>query len=116
KYLIIFLLIPFASLKAQDNLQHNLDELIAASVKADAISGNVIIARHDSIIYKNTAGYADWENKTAINDSTLFNIGSLGKDFTKTLVIQLDAEHKLQINDPLSKYLSIFPDSIGKKI
>jgi len=116
KISLFFLLTTCISAFAANDFQNKLDRLVDASVQADAFSGNILIARHDSIIYKRSAGFADWEKRTALNDSTLFNIGSIGKDFTQVLMIQLYAAQKLNFDDPLNKYLSIFPDSIAKKI
>ncbi|MCY7409703.1 MAG: hypothetical protein LH473_05480, partial [Chitinophagales bacterium] len=49
----------------------------------DAYSGNVLIANDGKIICKNSVCMADWERKISLNDSTLFNIGSIGKDFRR---------------------------------
>lgn len=41
----------------------------------------------------------------ALKDDTLFQAGSITKSFTSTIILQLEAEGKLNINDPITKYL-----------
>lgn len=98
------------------NVVEQVDLLMAQAIEKDVFSGNVLIAHEGKIIYQKSFGYADWETKTPINDSTMFNIGSNGKDFTQVLICQLVQENKLAFNDPLSKYLNMFPKSIADKI
>jgi len=40
---------------------------------------------------------------------TRYNIGSIGKTFTATLIMQLAQEKKIELTDPLSKYFPDFP-------
>lgn len=99
-----------------DNVPEKLDEMISKYNDKELFSGVVMLAKDGEVIYKKTAGYADWENKTPVNLQTLFNIASIGKMFTATLIMQLEKEGKLNMNDALNKYLNIFPDEIGNKI
>lgn len=86
------------------------------AVQLDVFSGNVLIAHEGKVVYQKSFGYANWEEKTPFNDSTMFNIGSNGKDFTQAIICQLVQENKLAFRDPLSKYLDMFPKSIADKI
>ena len=93
-----------------------IDSLMQQAVQLDVFSGNVLVAHEGKIMYQKSFGYADWEQKIPFNDSTMFNIGSNGKDFTQALICQLVQENKLAFSDPLSKYLDIFPKAIADKI
>ncbi len=85
-------------------------------IAQDIFSGNVLVAQDGKIIYKKSFGYADWEKNSALNDTTMFNIGSNGKDFTQTLICQLIQEGTLRLNDPISAYLTGFPKKVGDQI
>lgn len=93
-----------------------IEALMEQALQLDVFSGNVLIAHKGKVIYQKSFGYADWERKLPLNDSTMFNIGSNGKDFTQAIICQLVQENKLAFRDPLSKYLDMFPKSIADKI
>lgn len=116
KAITILFLLASIKLFGQENFSKQVDQLLKESAAVDAFSGNVLIAKDGKVIYKNSVGMADWERKIPLNDSTLFNIGSIGKDFTQVIMIQLATEGKIKYDDALNKYLQLFPEAIGKKI
>ena len=101
---------------AQTDFTLQLDQLINESAAIDMFSGNVLVAEKGKVIYSRSEGYADWENKIAFNDSSKFNIGSIGKDFTQVVIAQLSQEGKLEMDDKLSRYLALFPATTSDKI
>ena len=58
---------------------------------------------HPVTFTSGTTHYAAKGNK--IKDDTLFQAGSITKSFTSAIILQLEAEGKLNINDPITKYL-----------
>ena len=50
-------------------------------------------------------GYNSIKNKTPVNEDMIFEIGSITKTFTAAILLQLEAEGKLNIDDPVQKYL-----------
>ncbi len=113
---LLLLVIPFLYLKAEPDFGPQLDKLVKESADADAFSGNVLIGKDGKVVYKNFCGFADWEKKISLNDSTIFNVGSIGKDFTQVVMIQLASEKKLNFDDPLSNYLHLFNNAADTKI
>jgi len=99
-----------------DDYPEKIDGLMNEYMKLDLFSGVVMLAKDGAPVYEKAFGYADWQKQTPNNTKTLFNIGSLNKVFTHSMILQLQNESKLSVNDPLSKYLSIFPDEVGGKI
>jgi len=68
--------------------------------------GLVIVA--DDILYTGGLGYSNIEQKTLVNENTLFAIGSTTKAFTGLLAGKLVEEGKLNWNDPIIKHLPDF--------
>ena len=120
KMILIASAMTFLTLTARGQSEKNLidrvDSLMVQAIEKDVFSGNVLIAHEGKIIYQKSFGYAEWEIKVPLNDSTMFNIGSNGKDFTQALICQLAQEKKITFGDPLSKYLDMFPKTISDKI
>ncbi|PFF54702.1 serine hydrolase domain-containing protein [Bacillus cereus] len=52
-----------------------------------------------------TAGVADLSTKKPVNSDYRFRIGSVTKTFTATTVLQLVGENRLQLDDPIEKWL-----------
>ncbi len=99
-----------------DDYPEKIDGLMSEYMKLDLFSGVVMFAKDGVPVYEKAFGCADWQKQIANNTKTLFNICSLNKVFTHSMILQLQNEGKLSVNDPLNKYLSIFPDEIGGKI
>ncbi|WP_261510100.1 serine hydrolase domain-containing protein [Chryseobacterium paludis] len=71
-------------------------------------NGSIAIFKDSTELYRKENGFSNFENKAKINDSTIFAIGSVSKQFTSVLVL-LQMEHgKLNIEDKVSKYLKEF--------
>jgi CubicO group peptidase (beta-lactamase class C family) len=92
------------------------DSLMTDAAKKGIFSGVIIISHDGKDIYHKKSGYADWKTQRAVDDGTLFNIGSLNKQFTEELIHQLVKEKNLWYDAPLSKYLDLFPPETGDKI
>ena len=77
-------------------------------------SGAVLVARDDDVLLDEARGLANREAKAANTVATRFNVGSLGKLFTRAAIAQLAQAGKLSLDDKLSRFLPRFPhaDSI----
>jgi CubicO group peptidase (beta-lactamase class C family) len=96
---------------------NDLDSIFDSVFKADEPGGAVLIARDGKIIYEKGFGVEDINTKKAIDNNTLFNVGSISKTFVAFGILQLAKENKLSIDDDIYKYFPDFKDSsIAKKI
>src|SRR5262245_21455298 len=62
------------------------------------------------VIFNKAYGMADRANGIPNSTDTIFDIGSLGKQFTAAAILKLEMLGKLNTNDPISKYLDGVPD------
>jgi len=74
----------------------------------DKFMGSIEIQENGKTVYQKSLGYADIENKIAVNADTKFRIGSITKTFMSVLVLKAAQDGKLSLTDPLSKY---FPEA-----
>lgn len=93
-----------------------IDEILSKYHKNDLFNGSVIIAQNGKEILKKSFGKANfsWDiNNTPI---TKFRIGSLTKQFTALLILQLKQEGKLKLEDKISKHLPWYFKNTGNKL
>jgi len=76
----------------------------------DRVPGVAVVVRKDrKIVHLNCYGYANLETGTKIGLNTVFDLGSLSKQFTAVAVLNLVINNKLSLTDHLSKFFKGFP-------
>src|SRR5688500_6618461 len=106
KFLLIFIftvVISAPSIFSQDYAR-KIDEVVKAVAANNQFSGAVLVARNGKVIYKNAVGYANREWKIPNTTATKFRIGSLTKQFTSMIIMQLVNERKLKLNERITTY------------
>jgi CubicO group peptidase (beta-lactamase class C family) len=106
----IFIVLPLSAQEMVDEI----DQVMNDYVKLDLFSGTVLVAKDGEILYSKAFGEADKDFHVKNTLETKFNIGSIGKTFTGTAIMQLEERSKLNVMDPVVKYLPDFPH--GEKI
>ncbi len=86
-----------------------VDEYMNAAVKFDQFSGAVLIARDGAPIVSRSYGMANYELKVPNTPKTVFETGSVTKQFTAMAIMQLQERGKLNVNDSICKYLEDCP-------
>ena len=61
----------------------------------------------DSILTTGNFGYANISTQQPVSDSTQFRIASMSKSFTAMAVLKLRDEGKLELDDPVEKYIPL---------
>src|SRR6187401_2060050 len=91
-----------------------LDALINAYAKLHKFNGAALVAKNGVILLNKGYGYRNAENKVPNNEQTIFQLGSVTKQFTSAVILKLQEEKKLSVSDKLSKYFPDYPkgDSI----
>ncbi|PKP39106.1 MAG: hypothetical protein CVT98_03255 [Bacteroidetes bacterium HGW-Bacteroidetes-15] len=90
-----------------ENIKIHMDSLMSSYDFYGRFSGTVLIAHKDSIWYESSFGYADFESKKQNENSSVYGIGSVTKQFTATAILKLVQDGKLNLTDNLS---SFFPE------
>jgi CubicO group peptidase (beta-lactamase class C family) len=91
-----------------------LDQVASSYTHDNAFMGTVLVVDGDRVLLDKGYGMADLEWKIPNVPDAKFRLGSLTKQFTATLVLLLQQDGKLNINDPVSKYLPDTPKAWEK--
>lgn len=108
KKIILLLLLP-VSLAAQKNYSDLLKQFMSGQHDYFRFNGNILIARTGRIIYRQSLGYADFNSARPLNDSSIFELASLSKQFTAMGIMILKERKKLIYDDNVNKFLPEFP-------
>lgn len=91
-------------------LHHRVDSLALAALEAGPIAGLAIAVSHGGRrLIEKGYGLADLENEVAVGPETVFRIGSITKQFTAAVVLQLVEEGALGLDDPITNFLPDYP-------
>ena len=90
----------------------SLDALIAARMRQLHLPGVAVAVVEDGRVKTmRHYGVASLELETPVTSDTVFELGSLSKQFTAAAVLMLAAEGKIQLDSSISQYLSDVPDA-----
>src|SRR5437762_2921018 len=88
-----------------------LDATLRAEVGTDRIPGGVLlIARNGKIVYEDVVGWQDPQAKKPMQKDAIFRIASMSKPIVSVAVMQLVEQGRIQLTDPVSKYLPQLAD------
>lgn len=99
-----------------DTLTAALDSLFETRFRPDEPGAAVIVVHRDSIIYDRGFGLARMDSCVPIDHNTMFNICSVSKQFSAVALLMLEAEGKLSLDDPVSKYFPQYKAPIFRTI
>ncbi len=94
---------------APEVLRQRLDAFIRPLDEAGEVSGTLLVARDDQIVYERAFGMANYELGVANTLTTRFCIASVTKPMTAILAFRLVERGKLALSDPVRKWLPTFP-------
>ena len=96
-----------------------LDEELGREMEKYHIAGAAVsVVKDGQLFFAKGYGYADLENKIPVDpEQTIFRIGSVGKLFTWTAVMQLVEQGKLDLDEDINDYLDFrIPDTYPQPI
>ncbi|MCA1639791.1 MAG: beta-lactamase family protein, partial [Acidobacteria bacterium] len=83
-----------------------VDALAAAEIATDNIGGTTIgVISGGKLVWTKSYGYADVARKIPMTKDNVFGIGSITKQFTALMLMQLVEQGKVRLSDPVEKYL-----------
>jgi CubicO group peptidase (beta-lactamase class C family) len=103
------LLLATTSARAQDSLSDKIDRFVNEEMQRQHVPGiGIAVIQHGQVVKAQGYGLATLELRVPVSTETMFQSGSLGKQFTATAVMLQVEDGKLALSDPLTKF---FPDA-----
>lgn len=107
KRFLVFVLAAVA-LSAQDKAA-KIDEVLSRYAANRQFNGTALVSESGQVIYKKGFGLANMEWDIPNAPDTRFRLGSITKQFTATVILQLVNEGKIKLDDKLSQYVPEYP-------
>jgi CubicO group peptidase (beta-lactamase class C family) len=73
-------------------------------------AGSILVAKDGQILLHKGYGLANREKGIPFGPDTVFDIGSITKQFTAAAILKLESEGKLKVTDSISKYFDGVPE------
>lgn len=102
----------------REDLEPWLDGVMKYALQRGDVAGaTVVVVKDGQPLLEKGYGYADVAKKRPVTSDTMFRIGSIGKLFTWTAVMQLVEAHKIDLDSDVNDYLDFkIPGGFGKPI
>ena len=115
RVLLFALSVLVVSAPAQDKAAR-IDEVMSLYHEYRQFNGSVLVAEQGKVIYKKGFGLANMEWNIPNTPETKFRLGSITKQFTAAVVLQLVEEGKLRLEGGICDYLPEYPRKSGEKV
>src|SRR6185437_3927477 len=97
---------PRARPQDADHLPVQVDSIAAAVLDATGVpSASVAVVRHGALAYAHAYGLAKLDPRTPSDTTMRYAIGSISKQFTAAAILLLVQDHKVSLDDPVSKFV-----------
>jgi len=90
-----------------------INKFVSECNKQGLFSGSVLIANNGKVIYKSSFGYSIIETEEINTIDTKYRIGSMTRQFTSMMIMQLAEEGKIKLDGKITDYLKDYRDDTG---
>jgi CubicO group peptidase (beta-lactamase class C family) len=97
---------------AQDAARMN--QIVQSYAADHKFMGTALVARGSQVLFSKGYGYANLEWDVPNSPNTKFRLGSVTKQFTAASILLLEERGKLNVNDPVKKYMADAPAAWDK--
>jgi len=87
-----------------------IDQIALDALRDQTVPGiSLAIVREGSVVYSRGYGYSSMELQQTARDASLYELGSISKQFTATAIMLLVGEGRIALDMPLSLFVNDFP-------
>ena len=114
--LLLLLIFITASNSFAQQTAKQIDELMKKYYDYGQFNGSILVAEKGKVVYAKGLGLANMEWSIPNQPDTKFRIGSITKQFTATLILQLVEEGKLKLDGKITDYLTDYRKDTGDRV
>ena len=106
----IYLFFPILLLLFAYQQKNDMDTYLTDLHQEGKLNGNVLVLKDGNTLYEKSFGYADGNKTQPLTPAYRFDVGSVYKEFPATSIMQLYEQNALQLDAPVSTYVSGLPE------
>ena len=106
---LLFILFAPLVVTAQKDHAQLLQQYMTGQNKYFQFNGTILVAEKGKPIYQQALGYADYNSKRLLNDSSVFELASVSKQFTAMGIMILKDRKLLSYDNNIKKYFPQLP-------
>lgn len=110
----IVIIIALAAACFADDTSARMEQVIQSYVSNNRFMGSVLVARDGKPLLSKGYGFANLEWQVPNSPESKFRLGSITKQFTAACILLLQERNKLNIQDPVKKYMPDAPAAWDK--
>ena len=108
RFTLALLVLSILHVAYADSAKDRVSDFVNEYLKKSQIPGCAVMVRHTGkVVLCQGYGVANIEHAVRVTPQTVFQSGSIGKQFTAMAIMMLIEEQKLALDDPISKYLDV---------
>lgn len=115
-WIIVFVLFAVTPIAFAQQKAKQIEDLMGRYVDNGEFNGSVLVVENGKVIFKKGYGLANMEWNIPNTPDAKFRLGSLTKQFTAMLIMQLVEQGKLSLEGKITDYLTDYPKAAGDKI
>lgn len=113
---IVLLLFVTTTTSFAQQTAKQIDELMQKYYDYGQFNGSILVAEKGKVVYAKGLGLANMEWSIPNQPDTKFRIGSITKQFTAALILQLVEEGKLKLDGKITDYLTDSRKDTGDRV
>src|SRR5205809_8117434 len=91
-------------------LETQVDTYLRPYLDLGGFNGSILIAKGGRTLLSKGYGMANYELRVQNASQTKFHLGSVSKTFTAAAIMMLQEQAKLNVRDPLTKFIPDYPN------
>src|SRR5688500_12032710 len=112
----VLVLASFASPLIAASKAESIDALVRRYNELRQFNGTVLVAGESGVVHKKGYGYANFEWQIPNTPDVRFRLGSITKQFTSMVIMQLVAEGKIKLDDRVTTHLTGYRKDTGDRV